>query len=129
MGTLYREATSIVVFTTLSNGSQFLKKNIITHLGFFPLRVEPLLKVSSSREAHRKSKICFPLCKRQINTHVYTRTSIPPASRCQNCVVILSRFATLHRRQTTSIRRQRPSYLCSNIEMTLSRRCRLSLDL
>ena len=129
MGILYRGATSIVVFTTFFNGSQFLKKNIITHLGFSPLRVDPLLKVSSSREEHRKSKICFPLWKQQINTHVYTRTSIPPASRCQNCVVILSRFATLHRRQTTSIRRQQASYLCSNIEVTLSRRCRLSLGL
>ena len=35
MGTLYREATSIFVFTILFNWSQFLKKNTITHLGFF----------------------------------------------------------------------------------------------
>ena len=33
-----------------------------------------------------------------MNTHVYPRTSIPQASRCQNGV-IMSRFATLHQRQ------------------------------
>ena len=44
MDKLYREATSIVVFTTLFNESQFLKKNIITHLGFFPFKSRPLTK-------------------------------------------------------------------------------------
>ena len=34
-----------------------------------------------------------------MNTHVYPRTSISPVSRGQNDVVIMSRFATLHRRQ------------------------------
>ena len=36
-----------------------------------------------------------------MNTHVYPRTSISPVSRGQNDVVIIimSRFATLHRRQ------------------------------
>ena len=127
MGKLYREATSIFVFTTLFNGSQFLKKNIITHLGFFPLRVDPLLKGLVIKGGKKEVKNLFPLKKRQMNTHVYTCTSIPPASRCQNCVVIMSRFATLHRRQTTSFRRQPASFLCSNIEKTPFRRCRLSL--
>ena len=34
-----------------------------------------------------------------MNTHVYPRTSISPVSRGQNDVVIMSRIATLHRRQ------------------------------
>ena len=63
MGTLYREATSIVVFTTLFSESQFLKKNIIIHLGFFPFKSRPLTKRSRHGGRHIGSQKPVSLCK------------------------------------------------------------------
>ena len=63
MGTLYREATSVFVFTTLFNGSQFLKKNIITHLGFFPCKSRPLTKGFRHQGRQIGSQKSVSLCR------------------------------------------------------------------
>ena len=62
-GTLYTEATSILVFTTLFNGSQFLKKNIITHVGLFPFKGKPLTKGSRHQGRQIGSKKSVSLCR------------------------------------------------------------------
>ena len=63
MGTLYREATSIFVFTTLFNGRQVLQKNIITHLGFFPFQSRPLTKGFLHRGRQIGSQKSVSLCR------------------------------------------------------------------
>ena len=68
---------------------------MFTPLGFFPLFEGPR-HLGRQIGSH---KICFPLQKWQTNMNVYLRTFIPPATQCQNGVVNMSRFTTLHQQQ------------------------------
>ena len=79
MGTLYREATSIFVFTTLFNGSKFLKKNIITHLGFFPFKSRPFLKGLVIQGCKKEVKNLFPFIE-TANEHACVPTHLNSTS-------------------------------------------------
>ena len=129
MGTLYREATSVFVFTTLLNWSQVLKKTIITHLGFFPFKSRPLTKGSRHQGRQIGSQKSVSLCRNGKWTRMCTHA---PQSHQHHDVKMASLLCQDSPSYTDVKQRQydvnRLRNLCSNIEM-LFRRCRIWLGL